>query len=598
MILSFILFTVAPIAILYGLLYDPSTKRTDIDESFAVEKMATRIIVDSLDNTTTRNDIEIAITEKDLDNILDYALNQAGVKNQYVKKAYCVIKGTSYKFYVDLDGVVIQSRLKISTTLTESEDKKTFIFEVNDLGIGNINGFASIAKTALNSYIPEGMVDDVFKSAGLSMKFDKKNLKLTYDKADLLVDIGNFMQGGEADLFMTVIKTLMEKDLAAFNLESNNFLEVNIDLKPLATNEFVTDDSAHRRIKPEEVSTNCRDKLVTLLNNHTLDPETDDLNTVFSFLFKGYGPLSDQEKAIIDPINFSSVGIVNNSTYVPVYESGVDFMTSEEYLFEKMQDRLMNAKSLLSDSKEVTLLYEDDINTYIASRDISGFKVILNRKMDEGYKVNYVLMDNFYSNIYKNSEGQVAELVCKLNINGYHTSLTFETEATIENNESLTFTVKDNGIRYGSIAAKELNDQFFDIVSGAMNGGDSTISADPEKHAFTLSFAGLISQAKESLYESLYRAAQLNVNPLIFGYISIQLENAIRASLDDTFDTTNAEIVINGENRAADGTLKLLLKNNDFKTIFKEKMLIEIDPLPDYIKAMIDIDAILDQLVA
>lgn len=540
----------------YIFLKDDQTKELNINEDFNIKDMGNNIIVDALDYTTSEETIKVAVTEDDINNVIAWGVSQIGLKdNKYVKKAYVDIQGTKYTFYVDLNAVILNTRLKIVTTLEEDVENESFVFTIDDVGLGKVGGIFKPIASFATSFIKDEVIDEFVESTGLSMQIDKKNLSITYKKDDLMKDIHKMMGEEAGGYFFDIIDTFIEEDVANFNFQSNNFIELNVDLTKFETNELVTDDAGHLKIQPQEITANCKNNLEALINNHAISPENDDLNLIFSYLFNGYDPLSDEEKAIIDTKDFTSIGITDNSSYVPTYASGFVPNSDDAYLNNRMNESLMTFEDLLHGEREVTLLTETDLNNYIAGRNIIGFTTLLHRNTENGYKVNYLCVDNFYSNIYQNEQGeQIAEFVLKMNVNGYHTSLTFSSEAEVggvEDADTMTFHVDTEGIKFGSISAASLSETFFDVICDALNNGDESVSADKENHTISVHFDAILAQAKASLHD--YAAS----DPIYSYFI-----NEIDDVLDTVFQKNNAEIVIEGENRQAEGELNLTLKNN------------------------------------
>ena len=559
LLISFLLFTVAPLAAGYILLQDSGTKRVEIQPNFTMAEMGKRIGVDSLDNVTESENIAMVITENDMDNILESALNTTGVKSGLVKKAYVNIEGKRYTFYIDLDMYVMRSRIKFVTNLEESEDKSTFVFRIKDMSIGMITGLVKPTKAIVQRFVNEQMVNTVFKQAGLSITFDRANYVLNYKKADIMSDINAMGGNNNMGLFLNVVQTLVDKDMADFNIDSPNFLDITMDLKSLKTNEYVTDDAEHIKVQHDDVGTQCRDKLVQLVNENQFD-RTDEkvfgnnLKIVFGYLFSGgYAKLSEDSKALIDSIDFSTVGITDKEAY-----EGFGLNNSDSYLNDKMKEGLLTFDDLEDKKTEVTILNEKDLNNYIAGRNVIGFTTLMHRQTEESYKINYMTVDNFYSNIYHDGDEQIAEFVCKININGYPTSLTFVSTADV-GNDSIVFTIKDDGVKYGEVATNELTESFFNIITAALNNGDSTISAattEEGKRTITMHFTNIIDEAKTAMKASAETK---------YGMYGEAVMNIINAKIDELFSPENATITLTGTDRYDDDSgLKLSLKVNDF----------------------------------
>ena len=562
LLIGFVLFTAAPIAAFYVLFQDGNTKHVELQPNFTMANMGKRLAVDSLDKSVEDEKLTMVITENDMDNILESALNTTGVKGNFVTKSYVDIKGSNYTFYVDLDAYVMRSRIKFVTVLRESEDHKTFYFDIKDMAIGQVTGLVTPTKTIVRRFVNEQMVNNVFAQAGLSIKFDKENYRLTYSKLDVMTDINKMGGGNNMGLYYNIMQTMVQRDMAEFDVNSPNFLDVTMDLTELQTNEYVTDDAKHIKVNHEAVTTQCKEKLIKLIENHEFDPSQEGadakLKVIFGYLFNGgYEKLNEDNKELIDSIDFSIVGIDDVEAY-----TGFGLSQSDSYLNDKMKEGLMTYEDLEAHKKNVTILNEEDLNNYIAGRNVIGFTTLMHRPDGDKYKLNYVTVDNFYSNIYENGDEQIAEFVCKININGYPTSLTFVSDAQVsDGQDAITFKIREDGIKYGNVAAPELNDQFFSVMADAMNNGDATVSADKENKTITLHFSNIIETAKASMRDSARAKYEALYPPAVVEALMPLLE----AKLDELFSPENATIAINGIDRHDnDAGLELNLVNNDF----------------------------------
>ena len=545
-LLLLVFFLVAPIVLIYALFYDPNTKRVDLRDNLTFVGAGTQIITDSLDHTVDHEKIEINVTENDMDNVLHLAMDKFARDNKFVKKAYVNVKGTSYNFYIDLDGVVIKSRLKVNTVIRETEDHSAFIFQVKDVSLGRVSGINKPAQAIINRLFSEEKINQFIAQTQLSVTYDANAFAFVYTKAGLMNDMHRLTVSEGLGLYFDVIQTMVLDNLVEFDFSTNDFVLSYIDLNKLETNALVTDDADHLTIEANEVSERCRDNLVTLINHGDIDPATTDIHVVYNFLFSGWESLTDDEKAIIDPIDMSYVEIDDKETYVPLKPQGVENALFEEMRYTVDGDALTD-KTLDPRYKKVCTLTEKNINDYIASRSIVGYTSLLYYEGEGGYKVNYVTLDNFYCNIYKDEDGHnIAELVCKINVNGFHTSLTFATqmndEGAFEGN-CLVFRVKE--VRFGNCEAENLKNEFFGIIAGALTGpdADTTMFVNPTENSISIDFTKIMAYACDKAEESVLERTGEDKD------------------LSSYFALDNLTYVISGSSRDDLGTMELSLIN-------------------------------------
>ena len=546
LLLLLVFFLVAPIVVIYALFYDPNTKRVDLKNNLSFTNAGNQIITDSLDHTVDHERIEINVSENDIDNVLHLAMEKFAHDNKFVKKAYVNVKGTSYNFYIDLDGVVIKSRLKVSTTIRETEDHSAFVFQIKDVSLGRVSGINKPTQALINRFFSEDNINLFIAQTQLSVTYDADLFGFIYTKVGVMNDLHRLTQSEGLDLYFDVIQTMVLDNFVEFDFGTDDFFLSYIDLNKLKTNDLVTDDADHLKINPSEVGERCRDNIVTLINHGDIDPKTTSLNTVFNFLFSGWEALSDAEKEVIAPIDMSYVEIDDKETYVPLKPQGVENALYEEMRYTVDGDALTD-KTLNPRYKKVCTLTEKNINDYIASRSIVGYNSLLYYEGEGGYKVNYVTLDNFYCNIYKDSENHnIAELVCKVNVNGFHTSLTFATQmnddGAFEGN-SLVFRVKE--VKFGNTEAENLKKELFTVIAGALTGtdADTTMLVNPTDQSIAIDFTKIIAYACDKAEESVLERTGEDKD------------------LSSYFALDNLTYVISGSSRNDMGTMELSLIN-------------------------------------
>ncbi len=538
---------VFPIAAIYIAFYDANTKKTNIDPDFTFENFANRVMVDSLDNAKEEKKMALKVTEEDMDNILAQALSKVNGTMNILKKGYMTIKGNKYDFYLDIDAKVLKTRVVIYTELNENEAKDTFIFSIENIKIGRISGLKGIGKTLMNQFLSEETITKIFDDMGLSIKFNSEDMTLSYKKDDILNDI-IALTGSESgdNMFINVIKTVADQGLVDFDVNNNDFLDVNVNLDKLETNEYVTDTTSQIKIPADEVTTKVKVPLQKLVNEGKVNPDEDNLTYLYEYLFGGYDYIKSNEEKVtqVKKIDFSSIGIPNTDEGKEAYK-GFDITSGENDLKEKMAASI-NVPAIIAGSKDLCSLNEDDINSYVAGRSVVGFTYLLHRRVDENeYKINYVTIDNFYCNIYNNDTKPTADFICKININGLHTSLVFNTAVPEEIHDDNKMTFLINDVRYGNIMANELKDTFFDIVYEALKGGDNSIQADKTNYSISFDFNSIIEDARKQTEDIIH---------------TLPFPGASEWSGEEYFKGSNIDIRVVGDSKEVVGKLQLSLK--------------------------------------
>lgn len=533
---------VLPIAALFIFVYDANTKQLNIPETQTVENIANNITVDSLDSAPTDHKLNFVVTEKDMDAIIDCALRGAGAKGGVVKKAYVYVHENRYAFYVDLDLRVFKTRIKFDTLLEETSDKMSFVFSIRDITIGRVSGFKNISTSFLGSFVNTSSINSFIKKIGLSAKYSGEDLSFTYNKIDLINDIVKFTNNGSIDLYNDVLETIIRDEIFYFNLKSQNFAEGIANLEPFHENMYVTDYVDQIKIQPSQVGERCRDKMVQLVNEHKFNVNEIAPVTVFKFLFSGYNNITAHEREQIDGIDMSSIGINDKTNY-----KGFD-LVKPEYELHHQLTQSVNIDNMISRNpsinKPICRLSETGLNNYLASRNIVGYTSLLSKWDGDQYKANFITIDNLYCNIY-NDEDKIAEFVCKLNINGYHTALTFTSKTIQEEQEDFKMIFKVQRVDYGSVKAQVLEHSFFELLHTALLDGDGTLSAitvDETTHSIIFNFSTILEETKQRCEAQIYE------------------EHGMYVNLSSYFQNSNLDYTIYGSSRSSDSTIELSMK--------------------------------------
>ena len=523
----------------YALLYDGKTEQITYEENFDLKDTGYRILADSLEKCESEGKIAVEVTQDDVNNLLHFALEK--VKNPVTTKAYMVVNGETYHFYVDLNGYVIKSRVHLTTSFREDKKTNSFVFKIKDIAIGNINGFRGVGKKALDTFVKKETIDNFIAQTGLSVKYDPDRLSLSYNKDDLLSDLTK-MIGGDTGIYMTVFQSLLKQGLVQLDFKSDKVIEGYVDLRKLKSNEYTTEDEGQITVNASDVRTRCHDNLVTLINQGKVNPDDNNqLTSIFKYLFTGYANSDDSTRALVDSIDMSPILASlggDKTTYTGLNEPSDD-------LLARMSANV-NVHGLVNGETYVCQLNEADISEYVRTRSVVGYTALVNLKTKDGLRVNFVTVDNFYCNIYRDVENggeKTVDFVIRININGYPTSLAFSTLLPNDGivNNSLTFTLKD--MKYGEITDPELVDTFFGIISEALKGGDASLTADKDTHSITFNFESIVNDAKKQVED----------------YVRM-IPGKSNWSGDAYFTGENVDLNTIGDTPHDDGFLKITLK--------------------------------------
>lgn len=541
-LITILLVIAIPIGLVYGFFYDTSTKDVYLQPGMTSETLGNRVLVDSVDKTKDTHYLEMTVTENDVDNLIHYGLEKSTYSSKLVKKSYVHVYGNRYQFFADIDLSYFKTRVKFDTLLGESEDHQDFIFNVQEIVVGRVGGYSEISKSPIGAFINENNVNHFLTKTGLSMKYEEKNKRFVYHKIDSIKDMSLMLKTEGTNLYSTIMGNMIEDNLVQYDFHADDFINAKLDCSIMQSNNLVTDDSAHLKVRPEQVTTRCRDKLVTLVNQQAFNPEEINPAVVFQFLFAGWNAITAENRALIENINMSSIGINNKTLY-----EGFGLYSPDYALQTRLNDSV-NVNNLVSKNssinKKVSTLRESEINRYLAGTGIVGYTTVIDRYKDDGkYKANYITIDNFYCNLYNESGSRpVAEFVCKLNINGYHTSMTISSKAvgaSAKQGKSIIYTIEE--VKYGSASGDNMKADILALLAQALERGDGAMVAIETDDTIRFNFEQNLDYTKEACEDKVYE---------ITGY---------HHSFSSYFTDSNINFNTTGSSRSDDGTIYVSL---------------------------------------
>lgn len=451
---------IAPVLAVYIALYDANSTDFIGTDTLDQEAMIKRLGVDSLDNCKTEAEISFRITQDDLNEFLYLAASQMPSEaSQYVKKFYVEIGEDTYTFFVDAEVPMFKTRIQIETTISEEASyggaqKDTFVFTISNIQIGRIANIQNKLFTWTKDYISDSKLNESFANAGLSMKSDLAHKRITYKKDSMFNDLKKLMgESSDNDMFSTILDDLLKGGFVNLDFNDEKALAMNIGLTSLHTNINYCNSANELNLNVGQY----RDKLVTLMNRGVVNEQ--DMSKAFSYLVYGYDNSSADVQSYIAGKNLSSIGISNYTTY-----KGAD-LHYEKNVKDSLTEQITPANIMLG---KVCQLTESEINDVIKTTNLIGFSYLLDRQLDDGtYKVNYITIDNFYSNIVNGK----LYLVIGIDINGYETSICVVAEETSSHDYTLFMNITD--VYYGTnVASDDLKVLFYDMIDEAVDNED------------------------------------------------------------------------------------------------------------------------------
>lgn len=466
---------------LYLTLLDPTQSPYQAEE-ISTEDVFKRQLVRAFDKTAETGKIEYKIDQDCLNQVLYNSMKEAkkemGEYSQYVGDVYVEIKDQNYTFYVNADAKLIKTRVKLFTTLTETKDD--YVFTINGVNVGNLPTWSIIQATGvLNSFD----LNSTFQSAGLNIKSDLPNGKLTYNKVDMMHDIRSMMSssaGGETGDILTGVLDLMD-----LSFGFNGGISGVGDLTQLTVNNQISDSSS-RQEELNNVHSNIIEPAVAkakaAIKNGT--PEDEAIETLRQDFAKIQTVLAEDKD--INTLISERLQLESSETYVKYGVTGTD-----------------------GEFKDVASVTEKEITDVLTSTGILGQSFIFNYK-DE---IAYAVIDQFYTDLFVKDEQPYLNLTIGINVNGYETHAIIQSKFTpsedsftaeLDYSNGFFFGSKNNTGAFENAVKKYLDDAIADMVNG---GGWESLQHVRGSSKITIDFDSLLrSNAETGKYMNLFNS--------------------------------------------------------------------------------------------
>ena len=386
-------------------------------------------------------------------------------------------------------------------------DNKVFEIKLESLSLGKLV-LTGIGKLFL-TFVSEKKLERDLEDSGIYLSFNKKDLSIKMTLDDIENTLTKQAEEGNKELVSLLFDVfLANNDLLELSLGKNDLFGAIVHL-----GEARYDDAIHGELKYDYDFDAIKVKAETLLSNKAITPE--ELVEAFNYLVKGYNHIDDEEKAVIDKIDFSSVGININSLYEGIIDrSDLSMSSYIESLF--VGKSLLQVGNILTDG---IVIPDDTLTGILQNLDFVGYSYAFSN--EEG-KVGYFILEQFDFTCLK--EYLKMDLIG--NLNGLQICIEVGINCLDENANGLTITGDIHKLLIGSYDLKEsqkvkllqyLKKEFADT---------NWISVDVEHEQMTLDFSKAMADAISSnqilntvISESMNSTKKTYIRE---GYISIK----------------------------------------------------------------------------
>lgn len=479
----------APIATVYGCFYDGTTNEIVKDENFNIENVMSDIAVDSLDETDKTGKINFAITKDIINQMLVKATDEiykaAPMAEEYFTSLSLETYDNKWVFIGDLNlKNLFKTRVKIFTSFERDEENKRFVFQINDIKLGRIDGLYNVINDLtgklginINDYI-----GPMISSFGLSFQYNNETKQIYYSDDDARKDILRYL-GENSSLYTALFTQYFDDEAFTINFD-NNGIEGGIDLSNYATNErFLTPE------KSENLNISAaRDVAEQIFNEGVIEYNDSNVVDTYSLLVSGYNSTTSQYRDLIKTVDLSKYGIDDVTTYQGITPKASD----KDYIKNKVSSQVSLEGIATGYIGEIN---EDDVYQALLDTNVIGNSYLLHRKVEENkYKINYYALNDFYANIVDNH----IYLVIGIIVNGYQTNVEIDAKYLSCNPEIYSITFDINDIYYGeNIVSEDFKAQIFTLLANGTKNNES-VSIDQEQKQMIIDISSSLSDTDKA----------------------------------------------------------------------------------------------------
>ncbi|HOH58685.1 MAG TPA: hypothetical protein PLQ22_01585 [Bacilli bacterium] len=420
------------------------------------------ILQKSLMNTKEDQKVKLTLTEDELNKLI-YSLIVQEINPDYykteedraiydspevkIRSVYGEIKDKYLYIRAHVDSYIdVLVTLKLEIKQTETD----FKLVVKKLQLGKFNltsglGRLAIEKILLPQIDLEAELNNNFEESDIPVKFTWEDLSFTLTKADIKTKVNSMLaESMDNPSYGTIISELLDtfidtKGVINLGISENDGIGLVLDVTEFAYDGEITAP----RFDFEVFKT----KILTLDENGVIN--NDNSGLIISYLLVGYANISEENRAIINACDFSSIGIADKTAHLGY----ANISTSDENIEDDIINQLYSEVGDLSDGLIQIGLDEATINNILAATPIIGEGFSLYRSNSAYEKYTFVGVESLFCDVV--NDGLSFSLALSLNGQRLLLSTSLEQDTLVTTDVKLELTDISLGNYHMSAEAKE-----------------------------------------------------------------------------------------------------------------------------------------------
>lgn len=412
-----------------------------------------------LDVETTKS-LSVMFTQDELNLFLNSYLKAKVPQSNGVCFTFKQNDNIYIEFAFKLGGIKSVIRANLKGTVAD----ENMLIELSDVKIGKTAGALTkvlFTEKNVRNILLENNIFASYNSKTSTIIFSREQLKQTFK--------GFYQQSENADLYSVLInRAFTETDMIDILWCKNGMFGAKADMAKLEYS-ISRDGNIPYNISFDEV----KEKVAYLLDNRIIKRKQADI--VFKFIIQGYNLLKDEEKALIDDIPLTTIGIAQNTMYKGIMAQ------YEQSVGEIIATQIKNLS--LSPNGALRLRVDENaLNNIFIKLPVIGQGTVYCVKTNNGHVISHAAVESMFFNIVKDN----INITLIVNLNGFKIAVSCDFFGY--NSSKLAFTTEMKQTTIGSLKiTKEESASLMQYLKTAF-AKETWITCDVDKQSLTFDF--------------------------------------------------------------------------------------------------------------
>ncbi len=487
---AILLLAIITVVVIGIMIYDKTdnSNKEITDQQFDTTELLYAYIENSLEETDSNAKVELLLNEYKVNCLLQSIVQKINIPVVEIKSMYSIYnEDGSVSFEAPIKALFFNSCVKGKLDIKVSDDGTLSVI-LSSIGLGKLGTDSKLVKALVFGFVNTKKIEKQLSEKGTDVNIEKNsdNITISVTKENLSKIIENSVK----DETQYLIKALIDEFLGNnkvfdFKFNDEDVIGAILYLETLKHDGTLTNDLEKTTVTLEDV----KNKSITLIENDVMNYKNSSI--VFDYLVRGYEKLNDKQKAVIDPLDFSSIGITSNSMYPGIIERSS--LTMAKIFLEAFSiNPLEYANYILGGYFDMSIR-DTSLSELFNSFGFIGTSMAF---IDEE-KIAYFTIESLYTEITDNT----MDVYMVINVNGYE--INAHITATEKTSNGALLTLKINTIKLGSEELSEsVKNNILKFLEGTIAKENiDYLKVDAQEETISLDFSNYLDG--EEFYQYL-----------------------------------------------------------------------------------------------